>query len=198
MAGTRKGEDVADRERTALLDQIYAFGKEHGGMWNVSPEAGRFFHLMLQAMVARKVLEVGTSNGYSTLWMVDALEKTGGWLTTLEQDPKKVEMATANLEKAGLKDRVEIIHGDARKTIQDLDKRFDFVFIDADKESYAHYLTHALKLVRPGAIIVADNVDSHADDLGEFLAMIEEDPWLEDVRLPFGGGQVMIYVRPGR
>ncbi len=198
VAGTRKGENVADRERTALLDQMYDFGQQHGGMWNVSPETGRFFHFMLQAMVARRVLEIGTSNGYSTLWLVDALEKTGGWLTTLEQDEKKVEMATENLEKADLKDRVEIIHGDARETIEDLDKRFDFIFIDADKESYVHYLTHALRLVRPGGVIVADNVESHASELGEFLAMIEKDPWLEDVRLPFGGGQVMMYVRPGR
>ncbi|TVR75629.1 MAG: O-methyltransferase [Sphaerobacteraceae bacterium] len=198
VAGTRKGENVADRERTALLDQMYDFGQEHGGMWNVSPETGRFFHFMLQVMVARRVLEIGTSNGYSTLWLVDALEKTGGWLTTLEQDEKKVEMATENLEKAELKERVEIIHGDARETIEDLDKRFDFIFIDADKESYVHYLTHALRLVRPGGVIVADNVESHASELGEFLAMIEKDPWLEDVRLPFGGGQVMMYVRPGR
>jgi predicted O-methyltransferase YrrM len=189
---------MADRDRAVLLEQIYAFGQDQGGMWNVSPDAGRFFHLMLQAMVARRVLEIGTSNGYSTLWMVDALEKTGGWLTTLEQDPKKIEMATENLDKAGLKDRVEIIHGDARETIKSLDKRYDFVFIDADKESYAHYLTHALKMVRPGAIIVADNVDSHADELGEFRSMIENDPWIEDVHLPFGGGQTMMYIRPGR
>lgn len=167
-------------------------------MLNISPDAGRFFHLMLQSMVARRVLEIGTSNGYSTLWIVDALEKTGGWLTTLEQDPDKVAMATENLEKAGLKDRVDIIHGDARETIQQLEKRFDFVFIDADKESYEHYLTHALKIVRPGAIIVADNVDSHADELAGFLRIIEDDPWLEDIRLPYGGGQVVIYVRPGR
>ncbi len=189
---------MVEPDRMSLLDEIYAYGQEHGGMWNVSPDAGRFFHLMLQAIVAKRVLEIGTSNGYSTLWMVDALEKSGGWLTTLEQDPNKVRMATENLERAGLKERVDIIEGDARTTIQDLDKRFDFVFIDADKESYQHYLTHALKRVRPGAIIVADNVDSHADEVADFLAMIERDPWLEDVRLPYGGGQVMMYVRPGR
>jgi predicted O-methyltransferase YrrM len=189
---------VVDQERNALLEEIYAYGQENGGMWNVSPDAGRFFHLMLQSVVAKRVLEIGTSNGYSTLWMVDALEKTGGWLTTLEQDARKVELATRNLERAGLDERVEIIHGDARETIQNLDKRFDFVFIDADKESYEHYLTHALKRVRPGAIIVADNVDSHASELTGFLGMIERDPWLEDVHLPYGGGQVMIYVRPGR
>jgi predicted O-methyltransferase YrrM len=189
---------VADQERTALLEQIYDYGQEHGGMWNLSPDAARFFHLMLQAIVAKRVLEIGTSNGYSTLWMVDALEKTGGWLTTLEKDPKKVAMATENLERAGLKERVDIIEGDARETIQTLEKRFDFVFIDADKESYEHYLAHALKRVRPGAIIVADNVDSHQHELTGFLGMIERDPWLEDVRLPYGGGQVMIYVRPGR
>jgi predicted O-methyltransferase YrrM len=189
---------MVDQERSTLLEHIYSYGQEHGGMWNVSPEVGRFFHLMLQAIVAKRVLEIGTSNGYSTLWIVDALEKTGGWLTTLERDPAKIAMATENLEKAGLKERVDIIEGDARETIQELDKRFDFVFIDADKESYEHYLQHALKRVRPGAIIAADNVDSHADELSGFLEMIERDPWLEDVRMPFGGGQVVIYVRPGR
>jgi predicted O-methyltransferase YrrM len=189
---------VADRERTAILDEIFTFGQEHGGMWNLSPDAGRFIHLLLQATVAKRVLEIGTSNGYSTLWIVDALEKTGGWLTTLEHDPKKVEMATENLERAELKERVEIIHGDARETIQTLEKRFDFVFIDADKESYEHYLAHALKRVRPGAIIMADNVSSHASELRGFLDMIDRDPWLEEIQLPFGGGQILIYVRPGR
>jgi predicted O-methyltransferase YrrM len=189
---------VVDTERSALLEHIYAFGQETGGMWNVSPEAGKFFHLMLQAIVAKRVLEIGTSNGYSTLWIVDALEKTGGWLTTLERDPDKVAMATEYLEKAGLRERVEIIEGDARETIDRLSKRFDFVFIDADKESYEHYLAHSLKRVRPGAVIVADNVDSHAEELSGFLETVERDPWLEEVRLPYGGGQLMIYVRPGR
>jgi predicted O-methyltransferase YrrM len=190
--------NMVDRERRVLLDEIYAYGREHGGMWNLNPDAAQFFHLMLQAIVARRVLEIGTSNGYSTLWITDALEKTGGWLTTLEVDPRKVEMASENLGKAGLRDRVDIIRGDARETIQLLERRYDFVLIDADKESYEHYLEHSLTRVRPGAIIVADNVDSHADELASFMRRIERDPWLEEVRLPFGGGQVMMYVRPGR
>jgi predicted O-methyltransferase YrrM len=189
---------VVDRERTALLDEIYAYGQEHGGMWNLSPDAGRFIHFLLQATVAKRVLEIGTSNGYSTLWIADAIEKTGGWLTTLEKDSRKVELATRNLQRAGLDERVEIIYGDARETIETLDKRFDFVLIDADKESYGHYLAHALKRVRPGAIIMADNISSHASELREFMDMVERDPWLEEVQLPYGGGQVMIYVRPGR
>ena len=189
---------MIDQERRALLDEIYAFGQEHGGMWNLHPDAGAFIHVLLQAIVARQVLEIGTSNGYSTIWITDALESTGGWLTSLEAEPEKVRMATENLERAKLSERVEIVQGDARESMQSLTKRFDFVLIDADKPSYEHYLDEALQRSRPGAIIMADNVDSHAEELAGFLERVGRDPWLEDIRLPYGGGQVLMYVRPGR
>jgi predicted O-methyltransferase YrrM len=189
---------VVSQDRVAILDEVYAYGRDQGGMWNISPDAGKFIHLMLRAIIAKRVLEIGTSNGYSTLWIADALESTGGWLTTLEIDARKVAMATENLERAELKERVRIIHGDARESIQTLDKRYDFVFIDADKESYEHYLQESLKRVRPGAIIMADNVQSHESELGGFLEMVQRDPWLEDVYLPFAGGLATIYVGPGR
>jgi predicted O-methyltransferase YrrM len=189
---------MIDQERRALLDELYRFGQEQGGMWNLHPDAAAFIHFMLQAIVARQVLEIGTSNGYSSIWIGDAIEMTSGWLTTLEADPEKVRMATENIAKAGLSKRIKIIPGNAQETIQELEKRFDFVLIDADKESYDHYLTHALNRIRPGGIIVADNVDSHAGELAGFLDRVRRDPWLEDVHLPYGGGQVMMYVRPGR
>jgi predicted O-methyltransferase YrrM len=189
---------MVDRDRQQVIDEIYAFGREHGGMWNLHPEAARFMHLLLQAIVAKQVLEVGTSNGYSTIWIADALEKTGGWLTTLEINHDKIDMATENLERLDLNQRVRIIPGDARTTIHELDRRFDFVFIDADKESYEHYLSAALERVRPGGIVMADNVSSHSDELAGFVRRVESDPWLEPVHLPYGAGQLLIYVRPGR
>jgi caffeoyl-CoA O-methyltransferase len=189
---------MVDQDRRALLDEMYAFGREHGGMWNVGPESGAFLHLTIQAINAQHALEIGMSNGYSTIWIADALEKTGGHLTTLEADPRKVVMATENLTRTGLLDRVEIIEGDARESVETLDGLFDFVFIDADKESYPHYLRTSLERAQPGAIIAADNVRSHEDALRAFVASAEADPRLESIVLPIGSGVLVCYVRPKR
>ena len=187
---------MVEQEIAALLDELHAFGDEHGGMWNISPETGRFLHVQLQLMDAQQVLEVGTSNGYSTIWMADALARTDGALVTLEMNPDKIRMATDNLARAGLQDRVTIVPGDARETIRTLTGPFDLVLIDADKESYVTYFDVARALVRPGGLIVADNVASHATALEAFIARAEGDPGLETFRLPFGGGQLVAFVRP--
>jgi caffeoyl-CoA O-methyltransferase len=187
---------MVDREGRALLDEIYAFGREHGGMWNIGPESGAYLHLTVQAVGARRALEIGMSNGYSTIWLADALEKTGGRLTTLEADPRKVVMATENLTRAGLLDLVEIVEGDARESVRRLDGPFVFVLIDADKESCPHYLEAAVERARPGAVIIADNVRSHEDELRDFVAGVEADPRLESIVLPIGSGVLVCYVRP--
>ena len=128
---------------------------------DVSPAQGKFLHLLACMVGARRILEVGTLGGYSSIWLARALAP-GGRLISLEISPKHAEVARANLARAGLTDRAEVRVGPALESLAALTKEagapFDFVFIDADKPNNANYLKAALGLARPGAVIVCDNV----------------------------------------
>ena len=158
---------------------------------NVTPNQGKLLHLMARAQGARNILEVGTLGGYSTIWLARALPQRGR-LITLEYDPKHAEVAHANILNAGMTDRVEIIVGRAIDTLPQLAAEnrgpFDFVFIDADKPSTADYFEWALRLTRPGSLIVVDNVvrkgavveaasdDANVQGVRRFLEMAAAEP----------------------
>lgn len=128
---------------------------------SVSAAQGSLLNLLAQATGARTILEIGTLGGYSTIWLARALPADGK-VVTLEASPKHAAVAQRNLERAGVADKVEIQVGPAQETLPRLIAEqagpFDFIFIDADKESYPAYLAWTLELARPGTLIVADNV----------------------------------------
>jgi predicted O-methyltransferase YrrM len=124
---------------------------------DVSPAQGRLLNILVRMVGARRILEIGTLGGYSTICLARALPE-GGRLVTLEAVPKHADVARENIAGAGVADRVELIVGPALETLPRLEGPFDFVFIDADKESNDAYLGWALELARPGAVIVCDNV----------------------------------------
>ena len=132
---------------------------EAGGLPSIQVSAaqGRQLHLLARSIGARRILEVGTLGGYSAIWLARALP-ADGQLITLEVDPHHAEVATANLANAGLADRAEVRVGPAIDTLPHLEGPFDFAFIDADKASNADYFVHAVRLSRPGTMIVVDNV----------------------------------------
>jgi predicted O-methyltransferase YrrM len=127
----------------------------------VSAAQGKMLHLLARAMAARAILEIGTLGGYSTIWLARALPADGR-LITLEYEPKHAEVARANLARAGLAARVDVRVGRASDTLPKLVAEgggpFDLIFIDADKVGYPEYFGWALKLARPGTLIIADNV----------------------------------------
>jgi predicted O-methyltransferase YrrM len=125
----------------------------------VAPNQGKLLQLLALAVRAQRVLEIGTLAGYSTIWLARALSK-GGRVVTLEADPKHAAVARENIERAGLAGTVEVVLGPALETLPTLQPKppFDLVFIDADKSSSAAYFEHALRLSRPGSLIVVDNV----------------------------------------
>jgi len=127
----------------------------------VSPVLGKYLYLLAKLINARRILEIGTLGGYSTIWLARALPEDGK-LVTLEYEPKHAGVARANLDRAAVGSWVEIIVGAAEESLRELDERgeplFDMVFIDADKESYTGYLDWSAQLTRPGGLIVADNV----------------------------------------
>ena len=124
---------------------------------DVSPTQGKLLGLLVKLRGARTVLEIGTLGGYSTIWIARALPE-GGRVLTLEIDPKHAEVARANVDRAGVGERVEMRVGPAAETLPTLDGPFDMVFVDADKPNNPVYWREALRLTRPGGLIVVDNV----------------------------------------
>jgi predicted O-methyltransferase YrrM len=146
----------------AQLDAALAANRKAGlPPIDVSPLQGKFLHLLVKMMQPRRVLEIGTLGGYSTLWMARALPKDGR-IVSLEFSPKHAEVARANLKNARLLDRVDLRVGRALDSLPVLESSgagpFDLIFIDADKPSNPEYLKWALKLSRPGTAILVDNV----------------------------------------
>ncbi len=145
-----------------VLDEALAASAEAGlPAINVAPNQGKLLHLYARMAGARAILEIGTLGGYSTIWLARALPPDGR-LVTLEADPRHAEVARANLDRAGLAGQVEVRLGPALDTLARLQDEgagpFDFVFVDANKESYPDYFEWAVKLSRPGCVIVADNM----------------------------------------
>ena len=158
---------------------------------SVTPEVGWFLHLLVKLTGARRILEVGTSGGYSTIWLASAARETGGQVTTLEIDPAKVERARRNVVEAGLDGLVTIVEGDAYRTARALTGPFDFAFLDAEKEMYFDLLEPLVGLLRPGGVLVADNLLSHSAELAPFRQAAESHPALECVLLPIPRGELL-------
>ncbi len=140
---------------------------------NVSPVQGRLLHVLALTCGARTILEIGTLAGYSAIWMARALPADGK-LITLEADPKHAEVARANIARAGLADRIEVRLGIALDVLPQLAAErkgpFDLIFIDADKTNLTTYFDWAVRLARPGSLIIADNVIRHGDVLDDSSA----------------------------
>jgi len=186
-----------DHALIALLDELARFGSQNDAreterprrMLNITPETGRLLWIMIRTAGASRILEVGTSNAFSTIWLADAARETGGRVTTLEMNPDKITLARENLVKAGLTDRVEIIQGPAANTLRDIPGPFDFIFLDADRPSYLMYLELVVPKLVPGGVLVADNVVSHAGELQDYLARVKSHPALFSVTVPVGNGE---------
>jgi len=164
-----------------LLDQMDAKGYQ---FWSVPRKDGEFLHLLVEATRARNVLEVGTSHGFSAIWMGLALEETGGRLTTIEIDKERYDLARRHVSEAELSQRITLIKGDAHTVVLKLEGPFDFVFLDADKEGQMDYFNklYPKKLV-PGGILAAHNAIRQANSMRDYLEMIRKHPDFDTVTL---------------
>ena len=160
---------------------------------NIAPENGQFLSILIQSIQARNVLEVGTSNGYSTIYLAAALKKTGGRLITLEFDPTRAAEAEAHLQEVGLDSIVEIRVGNALDEIPKCDATFDLVFLDAEKDEYRRYLELALPNIRPGGLIVADDTVTMRDEMPDYVEFVFNTPTLHSVDIPLDDGVILSY-----
>jgi predicted O-methyltransferase YrrM len=151
----------ADEKRVlAVLEDVY---RNHRYL-SVPEEDGRLLRMLTESIGAKHVVEIGTSTGYSGLWILLALTRTGGRLTTYEIDRGRHEVARQNFERAGLLKQATLVLGDAHAEITKLKEPLDLLFIDADKEGYPDYLNKLAPLVRPGGLIAAHNMASPPPD----------------------------------
>jgi caffeoyl-CoA O-methyltransferase len=175
------GGSVAQRakpSRQQVAEHLAKMRATERGMMNVAPAEGEYLHNLVKKLHARRVLEIGTSNGYSGIWMALALRETGGRLLTLDIDEGRRSLALRNFRTTGLDDIIESRLGDALKILPSLEGPFELVFIDAWKPDYKKYLDMTLPMVPSGGYIVAHNVDSHPHEMQDFLEAIRNHPQL--------------------
>lgn len=169
----------ADEQEKKILDILEDMRQNQSrGMMNVPREDGRLLRLFTEAINAKHVVEIGTSNGYSGIWFCLALRTTGGKLTTHDIDAGRSALARENFKRAGVEELVTLVFGNAHETVTRLKEPIDVVFLDADKPGYTDYLNKLLPLVRPGGLILAHNVDSTGQD---FIDAITTNPNLETI-----------------
>jgi caffeoyl-CoA O-methyltransferase len=170
-------KDEAEKKILAVLDDL--FENQRRGMMNVPPSDGRVLRLLTEAVGAKHVVEIGTSNGYSGIWFCLALRTTGGKLTTFEIDKRRASLARENFKRAGVDKLVTLVFGDAHKEVVKLKEPIDVLFLDADKPGYIDYLNKLLPLVRPGGLILAHNTTSSRGGMEDYIKAITTDPKLE-------------------
>jgi predicted O-methyltransferase YrrM len=154
----------------------------------VARTTGQFLFALVAPQTDCEVLEIGGSRGYSTIWLAAGVRYLGGRVLSLENDPAKIEAWRRNIAEAGLEEWAELVPGDAFETLPAIDDVFDVVFLDAEKEQYEELFQHARSKLEPAALVVADNVLSHADALAAYSEARQSDPTLESVTLPLDRG----------
>jgi predicted O-methyltransferase YrrM len=186
-----------DEARRRIADELYTVSQEHDRAHadrlqrfrNVEPPTAELLGVLIRATGARRVLELGTSNGYSTMWLADAVQATGGRVVSVELDPARTELARANLSGTGLGELVELRSEDAADALaRSEDGEWEFVFLDAERPVYPGYLEDLVRTLAPGGVLAVDNVISHEHELVEFTALIEAEPALTQVVVPVGAG----------
>ena len=166
----------------------------------ISKNIGMFYNIMLKSINAKKILEIGMSVGYSGLWFADAVmsnTQSDGQIITIDRERFKIDNAKKNFEEAGVSSLIKIRDGEARKVLHDIKEEFgknyfDFIFIDADKESYIEYFDLCLPLVRKGGIICADNIllpERFNEMMVDYLSHVRSNPNVQSVTIPIDNGE---------
>jgi predicted O-methyltransferase YrrM len=161
--------------------------------WNIPPVAGQFLYDLVLEKRPQHILEMGTSTGYSALWLGAAAQNYGGHINTVDYFDRKIPIATKNISDAGLNDTITIHHGRIIPLMEATpDNYYGFVFMDADKSNYHHYLPHLLRIMTPDGIIVADNAINFASHMTDFVELCKNNKELTVELLDVGNGLLVV------
>ena len=161
-------------------------------MLNITRDTGEFLAVLVRATVARRVLEIGTSNGYSTLWLADAARAIGGSVTTVEFAEYKVGLASANFTRSGLSPFIRLVHDDAGRFLKRSDpSAYDFIFLDSERPEYPGWWPHLRRVLRPAGLLIVDNATSHVEQMAPFVALVTADPEFATCLVPVGNGEFL-------
>ncbi|CEP36482.1 MULTISPECIES: O-methyltransferase [unclassified Halomonas] len=183
-----------------LLTELEQFGQQNDAaiserprrMLNITRDTGEFLSVLVQATNAQRVLEIGTSNGYSTLWLAQAVQRVGGQVTTVELSEYKLEMAARNFERSGLSKVITQQRGEAGGLLESLDDAcFDLLFLDSKRSDYVQWWPNIQRVLCKGGLLVVDNATSHADEMADFMALVSADPDFTTCTVPVGNGEFL-------
>jgi predicted O-methyltransferase YrrM len=185
-----------------LLSEMERFGIENDQretdrkrkMLNLEPETAALLHILVRATDRHSILEIGTSNGYSTIWLAHAMRSgTNGRLVSIERNPAKLEMARQNLQRAGLLNSVTLLEGEASDTVKTLEGPFDCVFFDADRTSAPKQLEILMPKLEADVLLLADNILSHPEEVAPYLSAVSGLADFSSVTVPVGKGLNISY-----
>ncbi len=184
-----------------LLHEIEEHGRENDArvserlrmMLNLEPASAQLLSILVRASGVTRVLEVGTSNAYSTIWLAWSLAPAGGRIVSIDRNPDKHELARQNLRRAGLMDHVDLLTGDAAEIICQLAGPFDLLFLDADRRKFPEVMEIALPKLAPKALVIADNVLSHPEEIADYLKLISSLADFQHTTVPVGKGLSIAY-----
>ena len=160
---------------------------------NIEPESAQFLSMLVTIQQSKKLLEIGTSTGYSTLWLADAVKSTKGHLTTLEIDAERSQKAKSNIQAFGLQDRVEFWVGDAQTFLDSATEQYDLILLDAERDAYIEYWAAIKRLLKhPNGVLIVDNVISHAQQVADFIRIIQQDDHYTSQTLAIGAGLLLV------
>ena len=197
---------MRDADIRAYLNELYETGQQNDAreqerskkMLNLEPETAQFLYILIRSSRRKRLLEIGTSNGYSTIWLAWAVSHTGGQVISIDRNAEKQAQADANLRRVGLREVVDLRCGDATEIVTSLSGPFDCVFFDADRYSAPAQLSLLVPKLTPDVLLLADNVLSHPMEIAGYLKALEALPDFDRVVLPVGKGLSLAYRSTGR
>lgn len=181
-----------------LKAELERFGEAHDAatnerprrMFNITRETGEFLLVLVRATAARRVLEIGTSNGYSTLWLAEATKALDGSVTTVELADYKIKLASDNFARSGLSAFITQVRDDAGRFLERSEaSAYDLVFLDSDRSEYAGWWHKLRRVLRPGGLLVVDNATSHAEEMAPLVALVGADRDFARCLVPVGKGE---------
>lgn len=163
---------------------------------NIEPESALFLAMQIRIQQSKKILEIGTSTGYSTLWLADAVQVTGGRVITLEIDEKRTQQAKAYAKELQVDQFIDFWIGDAQKYLEQCLEKYDFILLDAERDAYLNYWVFLQNMIADhGGVLVVDNVISHSAEVKSFITEVKQDSRFMTTTLPIGAGLFIITLK---